>query len=78
VIPALINAVTEVAEVLRKSDTLSHVETANTLGDSQLNVDILVEKIIWTTISKCFSINTASSEEDPKEGPARLRDEGIC
>ncbi|KAF2252068.1 fructose-1-6-bisphosphatase [Trematosphaeria pertusa] len=78
VIPALVKAIHEVAEALRESDTVSQVGTANAFGDDQLNVDVLAEKIIRTTIAKCSSIRTASSEEDPEERPARLADEGIC
>jgi sedoheptulose-bisphosphatase len=77
VIPALIKAVYQIAEALRKSDTVSQVGTANAFGDEQLNVDVLAEKIIRTAIAKCRSIRTASSEEDPEERPLRLADEEI-
>lgn len=74
VIPALIQAIAEVAEVLRNSGTVSQVGTANAFGDDQLNVDVLAEKKIREAIEKCASIRTASSEEDPEERPTRIAD----
>ncbi|KAF2690239.1 sedoheptulose-1,7-bisphosphatase [Lentithecium fluviatile CBS 122367] len=67
VIPALLQSISKIATALRTSSKVSQVGTANAFGDDQLNVDVIAEDIIRTAISKCPSIATASSEEDPVE-----------
>jgi sedoheptulose-bisphosphatase len=47
------------------------IGTANAFGDDQLNVDVLAERIIRAEITKCASIVTASSEEEPEEVTVR-------
>lgn len=72
VLPSLIDAVSQIAETLKHSHHVSLAGTANTFGDDQLNVDVAAENILREVISKCPSIVTASSEEDPVE-----RGEGV-
>lgn len=67
VIPALTNAVAQIAEKLRQSQQVAFVGTANAFGDDQLNVDFLAEHLIRDALSQCPSVATASSEEDPVE-----------
>ncbi|KAK7719807.1 hypothetical protein SLS64_001988 [Diaporthe eres] len=70
VIPAVIDAVGEIAKALQKAHRVSLAGTANTFGDDQLNVDVAAEEILRNTIAaQCASIVTASSEEDPVERP---------
>lgn len=71
VIPALLDSVSKVAEVLRASQEVTLAGTANTFGDDQLNVDVLAEDCIREAIASCPTILTASSEEDPVEKPSR-------
>lgn len=68
VIPAVIDAVGEIAKALQKSHRVALAGTANTFGDDQLNVDVEAEEILRRTFAaKCASVVTASSEEDPVE-----------
>ncbi|PVH99217.1 carbohydrate phosphatase [Periconia macrospinosa] len=67
ILPKLLQSIEDVSKVLRNEATVSQVGTANAFGDDQLNVDVLAEKAIRSAISKCPSIVTASSEEDPVE-----------
>lgn len=70
VIPAVIDAVGEIAKALQKAHRVSLAGTANTFGDDQLNVDVAAEEILRKTIAaQCASVVTASSEEDPVERP---------
>lgn len=69
VIPELLNAISDIAKTLRKSHHVSLVGTANAFGDDQLNVDVSTENIVRDALSKCPSVITASSEEDPIERP---------
>lgn len=70
VIPAVIDAVGEIAKALQRAHRVSLAGTANTFGDDQLNVDVAAEEILRKTIAaQCASIVTASSEEDPVERP---------
>lgn len=67
VIPTLVQCIHQIAEILRSSQQVSQVGTANAFGDDQLNVDVLAEDVIRKGIATCPSIATASSEEDPVE-----------
>ncbi|KAK3985193.1 fructose-1,6-bisphosphatase class 1/Sedoheputulose-1,7-bisphosphatase [Cladorrhinum sp. PSN332] len=68
VIPSLLHSITQIAQILRDSHTISAHGTANSFGDDQLNVDVLSENAIRAAISQnCPSIITASSEEHPVE-----------
>ncbi|POS76729.1 sedoheptulose-1,7-bisphosphatase [Diaporthe helianthi] len=70
VLPAIIDAVGEIAKALQKAHRVSLAGTANTFGDDQLNVDVAAEDILRRTFaSRCPSVVTASSEEDPVEKP---------
>lgn len=70
VLPAVIDAVGEIAKALQKAHRVSLAGTANTFGDDQLNVDVAAEDILRRTFaSRCASVVTASSEEDPVEKP---------
>lgn len=68
VIPAVIDAVGEIARALQQAHRVSLAGTANTFGDDQLNVDVAAEEILRRALSeRCASVVTASSEEDPVE-----------
>ncbi|KUI57171.1 Sedoheptulose-1,7-bisphosphatase, chloroplastic, partial [Cytospora mali] len=70
VIPAVIDAVGDIAKALQKAHQVVLAGTANTFGDDQLNVDVAAENILRDTFAaKCPSVVTASSEEDPVEKP---------
>ncbi|KAK4151013.1 Sedoheptulose-1,7-bisphosphatase, chloroplastic [Chaetomidium leptoderma] len=69
VVPNLLQSVADVAEALRNSHHVSAAGTANSFGDVQLNVDVTAENLIREAITRCPSIVTASSEEDPIERP---------
>ncbi|KUI66876.1 Sedoheptulose-1,7-bisphosphatase, chloroplastic [Cytospora mali] len=70
VIPAVIDAVGDIAKALQKAHHVALAGTANTFGDDQLNVDVAAENILRGTFAaKCPSVVTASSEEDPIEKP---------
>ncbi|ROW01579.1 hypothetical protein VSDG_02156 [Cytospora chrysosperma] len=70
VIPAVIDAVGDIAKALQKAHRVVLAGSANTFGDDQLNVDVESEKILRDTFAaKCPSVVTASSEEDPVEKP---------
>ncbi|KAH9994743.1 sedoheptulose-1,7-bisphosphatase [Xylariaceae sp. FL0662B] len=71
VLPTLIDCISDISKTLRASRHVSHAGTANEFGDDQLNVDVLAENIIRDGISRCPSIVTASSEEDPVERQAQ-------
>ncbi|KAK1701828.1 fructose-1-6-bisphosphatase [Colletotrichum lupini] len=71
VIPAVLDAISGIAKTLQASQHVSHAGTANAFGDDQLNVDVLSENVMREAIARCPSIQTASSEEDPIEKPAR-------
>ncbi|KAK2024397.1 fructose-1-6-bisphosphatase [Colletotrichum zoysiae] len=75
VIPAVLNAITGIAQTLHASQHVSLAGTANAFGDDQLNVDVLSERVMRTVIARCPSVITASSEEDPVERPARREGE---
>lgn len=67
VIPELLNAISAIAQTLRTSQHVSLVGSANAFGDEQLNVDVSTEKIVRNALSRCPSVITASSEEEPVE-----------
>ncbi|KAF2736870.1 carbohydrate phosphatase [Polyplosphaeria fusca] len=67
VIPTLLHSIEDIATTLRSTQQVSHVGSANTFGDAQLNLDLSTDAIIRTAIQKCPSIITASSEENPVE-----------
>ncbi|KAK1508761.1 high-affinity nicotinic acid transporter [Colletotrichum abscissum] len=71
VIPAILDAISGIAKTLQASQHVSLAGTANAFGDDQLNVDVLSENVMREAIARCPSIQTASSEEDPIEKPAR-------
>ena len=66
VLPGLLRTLPDIAQALR-STSVSEAGSANAFGDNQLNVDVLAENLIRSTIAQCRSIVTASSEEDPNE-----------
>ena len=74
VIPTLVSCVNDIAGALRSAQQVAAVGSSNAFGDEQLNVDVLAEKIIRSSIQGCPAIVTASSEEDPVERPARETD----
>lgn len=82
VIPAVIDAVGDIAKALQKAHRVEQVGSENAFGDDQLNVDVAAEKILRDTFeSRVPSVVTASSEEDPVEKPvhpgtARPDDDG--
>lgn len=67
VIPELLNSISDIAKTLRISHQVSLAGTANPFGDDQLNVDVSTEKILREALSRCPTVVTASSEEDPIE-----------
>ncbi|KAK7737489.1 hypothetical protein SLS53_006562 [Cytospora paraplurivora] len=82
VIPAVIDAVGDIAKALQKAHRVEQTGSENVFGDDQLNVDVAAEKILRDTFeSRVPSVVTASSEEDPVEKPvhpgtARPLDDG--
>ncbi|PSN60286.1 sedoheptulose-1,7-bisphosphatase [Corynespora cassiicola Philippines] len=66
VLPQLLRSLSEIAQALR-SASVSEAGSANTFGDQQLNVDVIAEDLIRSTIAHAPSIVAASSEEDPVE-----------
>lgn len=69
VIPSLLRTLPGIAQALRTT-SVSQAGSANSFGDDQLNVDVLAENVIRSSIAEVASIITASSEEDPVETPA--------
>lgn len=68
VLPAVVDAIAEIAGALRAAHRVALAGTANTFGDDQLNVDVIAENILRRTLAaRCPSVVTASSEEDPVE-----------
>lgn len=69
VIPAVIDAVGEIAKALQGAHRVALAGTANTFGDDQLNVDVAAEGVLRGALAapRCASVVTASSEEDPVE-----------
>ena len=67
VLPTLLDAISEIATSLRRSQRVSLAGSANAFGDDQLNVDVIAEDILRDALGKCPSVVTASSEEDPVE-----------
>lgn len=73
VIPAVVDAIGQIAVALSKAHRVALAGTANTFGDDQLNVDVAAENILRKTFAdQCPSLVTASSEEDPVEKPVHL------
>ncbi|KAG6096169.1 hypothetical protein E4U31_005549 [Claviceps sp. LM219 group G6] len=73
VIPALLNSIARISTALRHRHHISPTDgnTLNAFGDTQLNVDVLAEKILRDALAACPAVCTASSEEDPIERPVR-------
>ncbi|KAL5598299.1 hypothetical protein BROUX41_003643 [Berkeleyomyces rouxiae] len=69
VLPTIISSIGSVAAVLANAHHVALAGGTNTFGDDQLNVDVAAEKAIRSALSKCPSIVTVSSEEDPIERP---------
>ncbi|KAJ4396931.1 hypothetical protein N0V93_001153 [Gnomoniopsis smithogilvyi] len=68
ILPAVVDAIGDIATALGKAHHVALAGTANTFGDDQLNVDVEAENILRKTFAgKCPSLVTASSEEDPVE-----------
>lgn len=68
VLPATLDAVRHIATSLAGAHKVALAGTANTFGDDQLNVDVAAENILRETLAtRCPSVVTASSEEDPVE-----------
>ncbi|KAK5446403.1 hypothetical protein LTS15_009742 [Exophiala xenobiotica] len=70
VIPAVTDAIGQIADKLRQSQEVALVGSANAFGDAQLNVDLVAENLIRKALANCPTVVTASSEEDPVEKPA--------
>ncbi|KAJ5108379.1 fructose-1-6-bisphosphatase [Penicillium angulare] len=70
VLPALLDAISEIGTLLRESQNVTLAGTNNVFGDGQLNVDVSTENAMRKALAKCPSVLTASSEEDPIERPA--------
>ncbi|KAJ5924322.1 sedoheptulose-1-7-bisphosphatase [Penicillium verhagenii] len=71
VLPGLLDCIADIAKSLHESQHVSLAGTTNTFGDGQLNVDIAAENLLRAALAKCPSVQTASSEEEPIERPAR-------
>lgn len=68
ILPAVVDAIGDIARALSKAHHVALAGTANTFGDDQLNVDVEAENILRKTFAdKCPTLVTASSEEDPVE-----------
>lgn len=68
ILPAVVDAIGDIATALNKAHHVALAGTANTFGDDQLNVDVEAENILRKTFAaKCPTLVTASSEEDPVE-----------
>ncbi|KAI4865193.1 sedoheptulose-1,7-bisphosphatase [Hypoxylon rubiginosum] len=67
VLPTLIDSISDISKILKRSQHVSRAGSANAFGDDQLNVDVLAENSIRKAISQCPFVVTASSEEDPIE-----------
>lgn len=68
ILPAVVDAIGDIATALSKAHHVALAGTANTFGDDQLNVDVEAENILRKTFAaKCPTLVTASSEEDPVE-----------
>ncbi|KAG6009330.1 hypothetical protein E4U21_002637 [Claviceps maximensis] len=69
IIPALLSSISRISTALRHHHHISATDdnTLNPFGDTQLNVDLLAEKIVRDTLAACPAVCTASSEEDPVE-----------
>lgn len=77
VIPAVVDAIADIARALKTAHHVALAGTANTFGDDQLNVDVAAENILRQTFAeKCPSLVTASSEEDPVEKPVHASASG--
>lgn len=77
VIPAVVDAINDIARALKNAHHVALAGTANTFGDDQLNVDVAAENILRQTFAeKCPSLVTASSEEDPVEKPVHASGSG--
>ncbi|KAK4188094.1 hypothetical protein QBC35DRAFT_211054 [Podospora australis] len=68
-IPSLLQSIAEISSALRDAHHIKAAGTANSFGDDQLNVDITAETSIRLALSRCPSVATASSEEDPIQRP---------
>lgn len=70
VLPAVVDAIGQIAASLRRAHRVALAGTANTFGDDQLNVDVAAENVLRAVFAdRCPSLVTASSEEDPVETP---------
>lgn len=68
ILPAVVDAIGDIATALGKAHHVALAGTSNTFGDDQLNVDVEAENILRKTFAtKCPALVTASSEEDPVE-----------
>lgn len=68
ILPAVVDAIGDIATALAKAHHVALAGTANTFGDDQLNVDVEAENILRKAFAdKCPTLVTASSEEDPVE-----------
>lgn len=66
IIPRLLQTLPSIAQGLQRT-SVADVGSANLFGDNQLNVDVLAEDLLRSTIAQCPAIVTVSSEEDPVE-----------
>ncbi|CAH0044455.1 unnamed protein product [Clonostachys solani] len=71
VLPALLDAVAAIAQMLRGYHNVTAAGNTNPFGDDQLNVDVAAENLIRDALARCPSVVTATSEEDPVEKPVQ-------
>jgi sedoheptulose-bisphosphatase len=75
VVLSLLSAVEHISSAFRKTSQCEAVNSQNSFGDEQLNVDILSNDLIFKHLARTKLVATASSEETPQE--TRLGGEGF-
>lgn len=69
VVLSLLTAVEDIAVTFRRTSQCKAVNTHNSFGDEQLNLDILSNDLIFQHLKHTKLVATASSEETPQETP---------
>ena len=69
VVNALLSAIEDIALTFRHTSQCKALDTQNSFGDEQLNVDVLSNHIIFKYLKDTGLVSTASSEETPEETP---------
>lgn len=67
VVNALLSAIEDIALAFRHTSQCKSLDTQNSFGDEQLNVDVLSNHIIFKYLKDTGLVSTASSEETPEE-----------